>query len=144
MIGAGGIGFDVAEYLLHHNDEDEDGHDKRADEVDVNQFLADWGVDGTNESRGGLLNTSESTSLNSTGRQIFMLQRKGKLGKGPGKTTGWIRRATLAKSKSVKILDAVTYEKIDEYGNLYILQNKSRPDKKRDVLEVDNRYQRKI
>jgi len=146
VIGAGGIGFDVAEFLLHHNDDDE--HDKKADEIDVDDFLADWGVDGTNESRGGLLMNSVKNSKNGetsrpkslSGRQIVMLQRKkGKLGKGLGKTTGWIHRTTLAKSKSVKMLDAVTYDKIDEDGNLHIIRNKGDgPNEKREVVEVDN------
>eukprot|EP00957_Ditylum_brightwellii_P035194 2668826-Ditylum_brightwellii.AAC.1 len=53
VIGAGGIGFDVAEYLLHHDDKTD--HDITADEVNPQEFLSDWGVDGTNEKRGGLL-----------------------------------------------------------------------------------------
>eukprot|EP00956_Cyclotella_meneghiniana_P032429 scaffold89196_cov42-Cyclotella_meneghiniana.AAC.1 len=53
VIGAGGIGFDVSEYLLHHNDKDE--HDKKADQIDVDHFLEEWGVDKSNSQRGGLL-----------------------------------------------------------------------------------------
>lgn len=141
VIGAGGIGFDVSEFLLHHDDEAE--HDMRADEVNVDQFLADWGVDGNNKSRGGLLTTTNNNVTphsSVSGRQITMLQRKkGKLGKGLGKTTGWIHRATLTKSGSVDMLDAVTYDNVDENGHLHITLNKgdSKKEEKK-VLEVDN------
>uniref|UniRef100_A0A7S1BMQ1 Uncharacterized protein n=1 Tax=Corethron hystrix TaxID=216773 RepID=A0A7S1BMQ1_9STRA len=137
IIGAGGIGFDVAEFLLHHNEDSK--HTKRADEVNIDQFNLDWGIDGKNESRGGLLNITEKTTSKLSGRQIFMLQRKeGKLGKGLGKTTGWIHRATLTKSKSVQMLDAVTYDKIDENGHLHITRNKGGPKEEKIFIEVDN------
>jgi len=138
IIGAGGIGFDVAEFLLNHDDDAD--HDKRADEVNIKHFLEDWGVDQKNESRGGLLDNSASKSGSTmSGRQITMLQRKkGKLGKGLGKTTGWIHRATLAKSKRVDMLGSVTYNKIDEHGYLHVTLNKGTPEEEKRVLEVDN------
>jgi len=137
VIGAGGIGFDVSEFLLHHNDDAE--HVVTADQVSINEFLTDWGVDEKNESRGGLLHNTTGLNSKLTGRQITMLQRKkGKLGKGLGKTTGWIHRATLAKSNSVEMLDAVTYDKIDENGHLHITRNKGDPKEEKLVLEVDN------
>jgi len=135
IIGAGGIGFDVAEYLLHHDDSN---HDKTADEVNIDDFLHDWGVDKTNESRGGLLDgTTSSPKLH--GRHITMLQRKkGKLGKGLGKTTGWIHRATLTKSNSVEFLGSVVYDKVDDNGFLHITINKGSPKEETRILEVDN------
>lgn len=144
IIGAGGIGFDVAEYLIHHND---NSHDMTAQEVNVHDFLHEWGIDDGNNTRGGLLNNNEknvghketsSSTLPST-RKITMLQRKkGKLGKNLGKTTGWIHRASLAKSGAVEMLDAVTYEKIDQDGNLHIILNKGTVKEEKKILEVDN------
>ena len=138
IIGAGGIGFDIAEFLIHHKDGD---HDKTADEVNIDDFLTDWGVDATNEVRGGLLKTDKSDDEQShlSGRQITMLQRKkGKLGKNLGKTTGWIHRATLAKSKAVDMVGSVSYDKVDEHGHLHITVNKGTSDEMKRVLEVDN------
>eukprot|EP00557_Chaetoceros_sp_GSL56_P002768 CAMPEP_0176501136 /NCGR_PEP_ID=MMETSP0200_2-20121128/13991_1 /TAXON_ID=947934 /ORGANISM="Chaetoceros sp., Strain GSL56" /LENGTH=829 /DNA_ID=CAMNT_0017899985 /DNA_START=206 /DNA_END=2695 /DNA_ORIENTATION=- len=138
IIGAGGIGFDVAEYLIHH--EDNDNHDKTAQDVDVHDFLREWGIDNQNNTRGGLLiHHDEEKQKNISARKITMLQRKkGKLGKNLGKTTGWIHRATLAKSGAVEMLDAVTYEKIDQDGNLHIILNKGTGKEEKKMLEVDN------
>jgi len=141
IIGAGGIGFDVAEFLIHHT-----ATDRTADDMNVNEWLRDWGVDATNERRGGLIQQGQNNSqhLNPSGRQIVMLQRKkGKLGKNLGKTTGWIHRSTLAKSQAVEMIGSVTYDKIDENGNLHISINKGGgtegPKKEiKRVLEVDN------
>ncbi len=140
IIGAGGIGFDVAEFLIHHTDGDKD---KAADEVNVQEWLNDWGVDATNETRGGLLSPDSVNAHGGhshlSGRKITMLQRKkGKLGKNLGKTTGWIHRATLAKSKSVDMLGSVTYDKIDEHGHLHITIDKGSKDERKEVLECDN------
>jgi len=130
IIGAGGIGFDVAEYLLHHDDNDD--HDKTADEVSLQEFLSDWGVDGTNESRGGLLDKPSNTKAH---REIVLMQRKkGKLGATLGKTTGWVHRATLVKSNAVEMIPGVKYEKVDEQGNLHITINNG----EKRVIEVDN------
>jgi 2,4-dienoyl-CoA reductase (NADPH2) len=136
IIGAGGIGFDVAEYLLHHNDSSEDT--TSADKAKIDHFLAEWGVDGKNESRGGLLQNPASIS-GLSGRQITMLQRKkGKLGRGLGKTTGWIHRATLSKSNAVEMLDEVAYDKVDENGHLHITIKKGDSNEEKRVLEVDS------
>jgi 2,4-dienoyl-CoA reductase (NADPH2) len=125
IIGGGGIGFDVGEYLLHH-----DGTDKSANEVSREAFWKEWGVDSTLKQVGGLV-PQESHKPE---RQLYVLQRKkGKLGAGLGKTTGWIHRATLTKSGAVEMLNNVTYEKIDENGHLHIKQ-----DGKSRVLKVDN------
>jgi len=136
VIGAGGIGFDVSEYLLHHDDAHDD-HDKRADEVDADEFLENWGVDKNNTKRGGLL-PDEDVKMTKSQREIVLMQRKkGKLGAGLGKTTGWIHRSTLVRSKSVEMIPEVSYDKIDENGHLHITIGKGEKKKTR-VLEVDN------
>ena len=107
IIGAGGIGFDVAEYLSHPA--------QHADEHEVAAFMSRWGVDQTYSSRGGL----KAAVVEKADRSIVMLQRKTtKLGKGLGKTTGWIHRASLKKA-GVKMLAGVQYERI-EGNNLHI------------------------
>lgn len=135
VVGAGGIGFDVSEYLLHHDDVDD--HDKRADEVDVDEFLENWGVDTSISERGGFL-SGDDVKMTKPHREIIMMQRKkGKLGAGLGKTTGWIHRSTLTRSNCVEMIPEVSYDKIDENGHLHITIGKG--DKKRTrVLEVDN------
>lgn len=125
IVGAGGIGFDVSEYLLHYF-----GADKAATETSADEFLKEWGIDPTLKTRGGLTDPHP----HHVDRQIYLLQRKkGKLGAGLGKTTGWIHRATLNNSGAVEMISGVTYEKIDADGNLHITQSG-----KLRVLEVDN------
>lgn len=134
IIGAGGIGFDVAEYLLHHHDGQKD---MTSDDVNVDDFLSDWGVDSLNETRGGVKEPLGPQHL--TGRKLTMLQRKkGKLGKYLGKTTGWIHRKTLEKSNSVDMIGSVAYDRIDEKGNLHITINKGDINEATQILEVDN------
>ena len=126
VIGAGGIGFDVSEYLLHYS-----GKDLLADQVDHKAFWEEWGVDPDMKERGGLT----TPRVHKPNREIYLLQRKkGKLGAGLGKTTGWIHRATLNQSGAVRMMNGVQYERIDEDGNLHI-RNK---DGEQVVLEVDN------
>ena len=109
IIGAGGIGFDVAEYLV------QDGHSP-----DLPTFLKEWGVDVTHEHRGGLLAKPEGPK---PARQVYLCQRKSdRMGGGLGKTTGWIHRASL-KMNQVKMLSGVTYERIDDQG-LWIREGK--------------------
>ena len=97
VIGAGGIGFDVSEFLLH-----------RADEplpLPRDAWLDEWGVDLSVSEPGGLKPPAPARPP----RQIWLLQRKaGKLGAGLGKTSGWVHRATLARN-GVKMLDGVSY-----------------------------------
>lgn len=120
IIGAGGIGFDVAEFLSHHEDEQPSQN--------IDQFMEQWGVDMKLENRGGIKRAVHPPSP----REIYLLQRSdGKLGDRLGKTTGWIHRTTL-KNKNVNMLDGVQYEKIDDQG-LHISR-----DGKLDVLMVDN------
>ena len=126
QIGAGGIGFDVAEFLLHH-----DGQDKTATDVNLQEFWTEWGVDPSNANRGGLQKPQHAAPK----RQIVLLQRKdGKLGKGLGKTTGWIHRAMLAKSGAVEMVGGVSYDRVDADGNLHVTYK----DGTKRVLEVDN------
>lgn len=135
VIGAGGIGFDVSEYLLHHNDADD--HDSRADEIDVDEFLKTWGVDKSNSIRGGLL-TDDKVKINKSHREITLMQRKkGKLGAGLGKTTGWIHRSTLVRSNCVEMIPEVSYDKVDENGHLHITIGKGASKTTR-VLDADN------
>ncbi|KAL7543577.1 hypothetical protein ACHAXR_013027 [Thalassiosira sp. AJA248-18] len=135
VIGAGGIGFDVSEYLLHHDDSDD--NDKKADDVNVDEFLVNWGVDKSTGERGGLL-PEEGVKMTNPHREIILMQRKkGKLGAGLGKTTGWIHRSTLVRSKCVEMIPEVSYDKIDDNGHLHITIGKSEKKTTR-VLEVDN------
>jgi 2,4-dienoyl-CoA reductase (NADPH2) len=120
IIGAGGIGFDVAEYLTHNKEENHD---------DLEVFFKEWGVDMQVEKRGGI----EGKPLKvETPRQIFMLQRsEGKMGANLSKTTGWIHRNSL-RNRQVKMISGIQYDKIDDKG-LYISK-----DGKQELLEVDN------
>ena len=104
IIGAGGIGFDVAEFLTHEP------------HVNVEQFYDEWGIDTTGEHRGGI----KPPEITPSPRQVYLLQRKKeKMGKNLGKTTGWIHRLSL-KHKQVKMISGVTYDFIDDEG-LHIL-----------------------
>eukprot|EP01134_Creolimax_fragrantissima_P008517 CFRG8517T1 len=124
VIGAGGIGFDVSEFLSH------DMTHKRASE-DVELFWKEWGVDLTLEKRGGI--DGMEKVIPKSVRDIHLLQRKKtKVGAGLGKTSGWVHRANLTK-KNVNMIKGVTYKKVDAEGNLHISTN----DGDR-VLQVDN------
>mmetsp|Transcript_26938 Transcript_26938/g.41264 ORF Transcript_26938/g.41264 Transcript_26938/m.41264 type:complete len:851 (-) Transcript_26938:201-2753(-) len=137
IIGAGGIGFDMAEFLLYHT------KDQRADDVNIDDFLEEWGVDSKHQYRGGLVDTSNNTTegevkqhFHEPQRQLYLLQRKkGKLGANLGKTTGWIHRATLNKSGAVEMIHGVKYDRIDEHGHLHLSLNDG---KEQRVLVVDN------
>jgi 2,4-dienoyl-CoA reductase (NADPH2) len=106
IIGAGGIGFDVAEFLL------QDGHSST---LNLDEWLAEWGVVDPSEYRGGI---SPQRSRPEPRREISLLQRKaGKHGANLGKTTGWIHRATL-KRNNVQMINDVNYERIGDEGLL--------------------------
>lgn len=103
IVGAGGIGFDVAEYLVHR---------AGGERVDVDGFLAEWGVDRSYANAGGLRHARPEPAA----RQVHLLQRKAsKVGDGLGKTTGWIHRTGL-KARGVGMSSAVTYRRIDDEG----------------------------
>ncbi len=104
IVGAGGIGFDVAEYLVTDDSPTEN----------LDDWLAEWGVGDPANTRGGL--RPEGPQPDAPTRQVTLLQRKAeKLGKRLGKTTGWIHRAGL-QMKNVKMIGGVNYEKIDAEG----------------------------
>ena len=107
IIGAGGIGFDVAEFLVH------DGHSTT---LDLAAWQAEWGVTDPARAPGGL--SPERPQVSPPARQVTLLQRKkGKPGAGLGKTTGWIHRTTL-KMKQVEMIAGVNYERITDEGLL--------------------------
>ncbi|MCE9969946.1 MULTISPECIES: NADPH-dependent 2,4-dienoyl-CoA reductase [Aeromonas] len=105
VIGAGGIGFDVAEYLVEKKaDSGTDGH--------RDHWLKEWGIDKQLGERGGLI----TPEIDAPERQIWLLQRKeSKVGDGLGKTTGWIHR-TVLKNRKVHMLSGVQYLGIDDEG----------------------------
>jgi 2,4-dienoyl-CoA reductase (NADPH2) len=112
IVGAGGIGFDVAELLSAGEPADGHASDGRADDPAIAAFRDEWGIDGTYARRGGLKPTREDSSP----RQLWLLQRKpSKVGEGLAKTTGWIRR-TLLRRRGVKMLSGVEYVNIDDNG----------------------------
>jgi 2,4-dienoyl-CoA reductase (NADPH2) len=103
LIGAGGIGFDVAEYLLHEG---------VSPSLDKAKFFAEWGVDTTYSTAGGL----QAAHIAKSPRKVVLLQRKaGKVGDGLGKTTGWIHRTSL-KNRAVEMVNGVTYRRVDDAG----------------------------
>ncbi|HID4156753.1 TPA: FAD-dependent oxidoreductase [Citrobacter koseri] len=111
IIGCGGIGFDTAMYLSQPGDPSSQS---------IAEFCVEWGIDTSLQQPGGL--RPEGPHLSRSPRQIVMLQRKAsKPGQGLGKTTGWIHRATLL-SRGVKMIPAVSYQKIDDNG-LHVLIN---------------------
>ncbi|TKR33944.1 NADPH-dependent 2,4-dienoyl-CoA reductase [Luteimonas gilva] len=119
IVGAGGIGFDVAEFLVHHG---------QSPSLDARRWMAEWGVDARFDARGGLASPRPEPPA----RQIWLLQRSpGRPGARLGKTTGWIHRATL-KAKGVKMLGGVEYLGLDEAGL------RVRIDGKEQILPVDH------
>jgi 2,4-dienoyl-CoA reductase (NADPH2) len=120
IIGAGGIGFDVAEYLTHQGE---------SPSVNLARFNEEWGIDQNKASAGG--NTAQK--IEPSPRRVIMLQRKSaKLGTGLGKTTGWIHRTQLA-NKKVEMIPGATYVKIDDEGLHIEIAGKGAT-----VLAVDN------
>lgn len=119
IIGAGGIGFDVAEYLSHSG---------TSPSLDPKKFFAEWGVDTSYQTVGGLA----EADIEKPARQIFLLQRKvSKVGDGLGKTTGWIHRTGL-KNRGVHMFAGVTYNKIDDTGLHVAIDGQQK------ILPVDN------
>ncbi len=105
IIGAGGIGFDVAEFLAESGD---------STTLDLAAWRREWGITDPAEARGGLV--PEGALHEPPAREIILLQRKAtKPGKGLGKTTGWIHRAALA-HKNVTMRGGIDYQSIDDSG----------------------------
>ena len=121
VIGAGGIGFDVSEYLVHEGE---------STSQNIDAWLKEWGIDRTLKSRSGI--EGVVAEIEPSPREIFMFKRsKGKFGGKLGKTTGWIHRSIL-KKKKVQFIGEVQYTKIDDDGLHYIKKDKQ------EVLKVDN------
>ncbi|OHX16466.1 NADPH-dependent 2,4-dienoyl-CoA reductase [Chromobacterium amazonense] len=121
IIGAGGIGFDTAEYLCHEGE---------STSLNTEAFMREWGVDMTGDTAGGL--APQGPQPHQSPREVYLLQRKtSKVGEGLGKTTGWIHRASL-QMKRVKMLSGVSYDKIDDAGLHITVKGESQ------VLPVDN------
>ena len=119
IIGAGGIGFDVAEFLTEH---------APSPTTDVTRWTREWGVDMQLEHRGGLLPAQPEAPA----RQIWLLQRsEGRPGARLNKTTGWVHRATL-KAKRVAMLGGVSYQRFDQEGLHISVDGASQ------ILPVDN------
>jgi 2,4-dienoyl-CoA reductase (NADPH2) len=119
VIGAGGIGFDVSEYLTHSG---------TSPSVDAPKFYAEWGIDTAYAGAGGI----KAAQVQGSPRQVHLLQRKeSKVGDQLGKTTGWIHRTGL-KARRVAMSPGVTYRKIDDEGLHVSVDGQDR------VLAVDN------
>jgi len=105
IIGAGGIGFDTAEYITHSG---------AATSQNIPAFMKEWGIDMTFGSRSGIEGVTAQPEPSP--REVYLLQRKStRVGSGLGKTTGWIHRAGLA-MKGVRLMPSCDYQKIDDQG----------------------------
>ncbi len=123
IIGAGGIGFDVAEFLTQQGE---------SPTLNLEEWKTEWGVGDPATTRGGL--AASGPKPEAAARQVTLLQRKAqKLGKGLGKTTGWIHRAALA-MKDVDMVGGVNYEEITAEG-LHLSTGEGRENPR--LLEVD-------
>ncbi len=118
IIGAGGIGFDVAEFLTHQGE---------SASLNTDKFNQEWGIDTSYATAGGL----KTPEVEMPAREIFLLQRKQKKLTGPGKTTGWIHRAGL-EARDVKLMPGVSYDLIDDKGLHITINGEAK------VLDVDN------
>lgn len=105
IIGAGGIGFDVAELISHAGP---------SAALDIDTFAREWGIDFRNHPRGGV--TGVKPEVQAADREVYLMQRKtDAVGKTLGRTTGWTHKATLAK-RGVHMLNGVEYVRIDDAG----------------------------
>ncbi|WP_290702565.1 NADPH-dependent 2,4-dienoyl-CoA reductase [Amphritea sp.] len=121
VIGAGGIGFDISEYLTHQG---------VSTSQDIPAFMREWGVDMSLQARGGVKGVQPAPEP--AARQVYLLQRKAsKVGNGLGKTTGWAHRLGL-KKRQVEMLSGCEYHRIDEAGLHLTVNGEAR------LLEVDN------
>ncbi|RLO04389.1 hypothetical protein DYB28_001248 [Aphanomyces astaci] len=122
IVGAGGIGFDVAEYATHTG---------TSPSLDIDLYADEWGIDRTMTNRGGLAPRHVHPPPI---RKVYLLQRKStKLGKDLGKTTGWIHRLSL-QHRDVEMIGGISYDKVDDQG-LYITKTKT---KEQLLLQVDH------
>ena len=120
IIGAGGIGFDVGEFLLHDP--------AVALPVSIDHWCREWGVDLQAQANGGLISPESVKPY----RQLYLLQRKStRVGAGLGKTSGWVHRAVLQRN-GVQMFSGVEYQRIDDIGLHITVNGEAR------VLEVDH------
>lgn len=121
VMGAGGIGFDICEYLTHEGE---------SPSLNIGTFFTEWGVDMEYRHQSGLLPSGAQPSASP--REVTLLQRKtSKMGAGLGRTTGWIHRLSLNKKK-VRMITGVKYQKIDDRGLHIIIDGEEK------IIEVDN------
>ena len=121
VIGAGGIGFDVSEFLVHSGE---------ATSLNIPAFMQEWGIDMSLAARGGI--EGIQAKVTPPAREVSLLQRKSsKVGAGLGKTTGWAHRAGL-QNKAVKMIPGCEYKKIDDAGLHVVIGGEEK------VLDVDN------
>ncbi len=126
VIGAGGIGFDVSEFIVHKG---------TSAALDTDHFMREWGVDLSVEHRGGIQGVEPQVP--EPAREVYLLQRKAsKVGKNLGKTTGWIHRTSL-KNRQVQMVPGVTYRKIDDEGLHITVTPKGAEQGEDRVLPVD-------
>ena len=105
VMGAGGIGFDVSEFITHVG---------VSAALDKEVFAREWGIDFKNHPRGGV--TGVTPQVEESGRQVYLMQRKStRVGRGLGKTTGWTHRMSLDK-RGVQMINGIDYEKVDDQG----------------------------
>jgi 2,4-dienoyl-CoA reductase (NADPH2) len=129
VVGAGGIGFDVSEFLVTTPAEPADEY--RSPSIILKEWKAQWGVADPQDARGALTTPIPAPPV----REVYLLQRtKGAQGTRLGKTSGWVHRASL-KARGVHQLSGVNYERIDDDG-LHISFGPGRADRR--LLEVDN------
>ena len=120
IIGAGGIGFDVAELILHKG---------TSAALDIDVFAKEWGIDFKNHPRGGVTGVVPEVAKND--KEVFLLQRKDTpVGRGLGKTTGWTHKMSLAR-RDVKMINGVDYRRVDDEGLHLLVNNQA------ELLDVD-------
>ena len=121
IIGAGGIGFDTAEYLTHSGE---------STSQNIPAFMKEWGIDMSFGSRSGIEGVKAQPEPSP--REVYLLQRKAsKVGSGLGKTTGWIHRAGLT-MKGVRMMPGCDYNRIDDQGLHITVGDETK------ILPVDN------
>ncbi|MBL3557568.1 MULTISPECIES: NADPH-dependent 2,4-dienoyl-CoA reductase [Marinobacter] len=126
VIGAGGIGFDVSEFIVHKG---------TSAALDPEHFMREWGVDLSVAHRGGI--QGMEPEVPEPAREVYLLQRKtSKVGKNLGKTTGWIHRTSL-KNRQVQMVPGVSYRKIDHEGLHITVTPKGAEQGEDRVLPVD-------
>ncbi|MEP4465820.1 FAD-dependent oxidoreductase, partial [Marinobacter alexandrii] len=129
VIGAGGIGFDVSEFLTH-----DFGQHPEGEQASVQAWQAEWGVNPDYEGPGGLAERQPTASP----RKIYLMQRKsGKVGAGLGKTSGWVHRNSL-KHRDVEMLRGCRYDRIDDHGLHITITEKDGKTVETRVLDVDH------